>query len=323
VEQDYSAIRQQVPDIKRSSGTVSGAFLLKAGDLSKNGCPVIGVEPNYFRIRNWDVSDGETFDSSDARRASRVVLLGSTVAHDLFGDDSPTGQIVFINRIPFTVTGVLAERGQSLDAGNDDNQVYVPLSTAMHRVMNVDYYSSLVIEIENSARMDEDAQVIRATLIRRHHLLGDLPEDFQVQNQKSLIDTETLASERLGFLVRWVGLSGLFVSGLGILAITWIAVKERTREIGTRRALGAYASDIFFQFLIEAAIVSSVGCLVGLAAGWEGSKIVAERADLPFYFDWMAARSVIVISAGLNFAFALLPSIRAARLDPVRALKYE
>jgi putative ABC transport system permease protein len=323
VEQDYAAIQRELPDIKKSSATATGSFLVKAGDLSKNGCPVIGVEPDYFRIRNWSVEDGVTFDSADARRSSRVVLLGWTVARDLFGNASPVGRRVLINRVPFEVTGVLAERGQSLDAGNEDNQVYVPLSTAMHRLMNVSYYSSLIFEIANWDRMDEDAQAIRETLIRRHHVLANLPEDFQIQNQKALIDTETLTAEKLAFLVQWVGLSGLFVSGLGILAITWIAVRERIGEIGTRRALGATASDVLFQFLFEAVIVSLIGCLVGLVAGWEGSRIIAQRAGLPFYFDWAAARFVILLSGGLNLAFALFPSGKAALLHPVRALKYE
>lgn len=323
VGQDYAAIERELPDIKRSSAMATGSFLVKAGDLSKNGCLVIGVEPHYFRIRNWTVENGVIFDSTAVRRSSRVVLLGSTVARDLFGDASAVGQRVFVNRVPFEVTGVLAERGQSLDAGNEDNQVYVPLSAAMHRLMNANYYSGLVFEIMDRDRMDEDAQTIRGILTRRHHSLANLPQDFQIQNQKSLVDTETLTAEKLGFLVRWVGLSGLIVSGLGILAITWIAVRERTREIGTRRALGATASDIFFHFLLEAAIVSFVGCLVGLAAGWEGSRLVAQRAGLPFYFDWPAARLVIALSTGLNLAFALFPSGRAALLKPARALKYE
>lgn len=323
VEQDYTAIQQELPDIERSSATAVGSFLIKAGDLSKNSCPVIGVEPDYFRIRNWPVRDGTIFDSTDMRRASRVVLLGSTVAHDLFGEISPVGQRVLINRVPFEVAGVLAELGQSLEAGNEDNQVYIPLTTAMHRLMDVRYYSSLIFEIADWDRMDEDAQAIRETLNRRHHKLANLPEDFQIQNQRSLIDTETVTAEKLEFLVRWVGFSGLFVSGLGILAITWIAVRERTREIGTRRALGATPKDIFSQFLFEATVVSVIGCLAGLVGSWEGSLIIAQRVGLPFYFDWGAARLVIALSIALNLIFALFPSGRAALLDPVAALKYE
>lgn len=135
VEQDYTAIQHELPDIQRSSATAAGTFLIKAGDLSKNNCPVIGVEPDYFRIRNWPVRDGAVFDSTDARHASRLVLLGSTVARDLFAESSPVGQRVLINRVPFEVTGVLAERGQSLEAGNGDNQAIHPTD---HRDASLD-----------------------------------------------------------------------------------------------------------------------------------------------------------------------------------------
>lgn len=184
--------------------------------------------------------------------------------------------------------------------------------------MNVSHYSGLVFELADSNRMDEDAQAIRETLIRRHHKLATLPEDFQIQNQKSPIDTEAAAAAKLEFLVRWVGFSALFVAGLGILA--------RARTYGRdRHAKGAWSHRVryFFQFLFEAAIVSLVGCLAGLAAGWESSRIIAQRVGLPFCFDWGAAQLVIALPAGLNLAFALFPSGEAALLNPVRALKYE
>jgi putative ABC transport system permease protein len=150
-----------------------------------------------------------------------------------------------------------------------------------------------------------------------------LPEDFQIQNQKALIDTEIASSQRLTFLVRWVGLSGLVVSGLGILAICWIAVGERVVEIGIRRALGATKSDIFLQFLFEAVVISVLGCFAGLIAGWRGTESIAERADLPFFFDWTSAALVAGFAISMNLVFALIPSRRAALLDPIRALKSE
>lgn len=144
-----------------------------------------------------------------------------------------------------------------------------------------------------------------------------------MQNQKSLIDTEITSSTRLELLVKCVGLSGLAVSGLGILAICWIAVGERVGEIGIRRALGATKSDIFFQFLFEAVVISVLGCLAGLITGWRGTESIAHRADLPFYFDWASAKFVIGFAMSMNLAFALIPSRRAALLDPIRALKAE
>jgi putative ABC transport system permease protein len=322
VEQDYLAIRRELPSLARSSALATGGFRLKAGEFSKT-TSVVGCEPDYFRIKSWSLERGEFFDASDLRKSARVAILGHTVARDLFGYEEAVGRRLFINRAPFEVVGVLAELGQGLDAANEDNQVYVPLSTAMRRVMNVEYFSGLVFELDRWGAMDDGAKAIADMLRRRHHSSPKQPEDFQVQNQKELIDTQTASAERLSFFVRWIGLSGLVVSGLGALAISWIAVKERTVEIGTRRALGATACDIFFQLLFEAAVVSSLGCAFGLAAGWQSSRLIAEQARLPFVFDWTNARVALAFAVGLNLMFALLPSGKAARLDPIRALKYE
>src|SRR5262249_15458274 len=214
-------------------------------DFSKT-TSVVGCEPDYFQIKSWSLEGGDFFGASDLRKSARVAILGHTVARDLFGDESAVGRRLFINRGPFEVVGVLAEVGQGLDVANEDNQVYVPLQTAMHRLLNVEYYSGLVFEVGRWEAMDDAAKEIVTLLRRRHRSSLKQPEDFQVQNQKELIDTQTVSAEKLAFFVRWIGLSGLVVSGLGALAISWIAVKERTVEIGTRRALGATACDIFF-----------------------------------------------------------------------------
>jgi len=323
VAADYAEILRETPDIEKSSATITTSFLVKAGDLSKSNCVVMGTEPDYARIRHWQTTDGEFYDMPEMRRAARAAVLGSTVRRDLFGSESPIGKRIFINRVPFEVIGVLEERGQGLDATNEDNQVYVPLSTAMRRLANLDYFGSILFAVASWDRMDETTEAIHQVLRKRHRAPGNLPEDFQIQNQKALIDTEMAASNRLTFLVRWVGLSGLAVSGLGILAICWIAVGERVGEIGIRRALGATKSDIFFQFLFEAVIISVLGCFAGIIAGWQGTESIAHREDLPFFFDWKNALLVAGFAMSMNLVFALIPSRRAARLDPIRALKSE
>ncbi len=323
VAADYAEILREIPDIEKSSAAITTSFLVKAGDLSKSNCVVMGTEPDYARIRHWQTTEGEFYEMPEMRRAARVAVLGSTVRRDLFGSESPIGKRVFINRVPFEVIGVLEERGQGLDATNEDNQVYVPLSTAMRRLANVDYFGSILFAVTNWDRMDETTEAIHQVLSKRHRAPGNLPEDFQIQNQKTLIDTEIASSNRLTFLVRWVGLSGLAVSGLGILAICWIAVGERVGEIGIRRALGATKSDIFFQFLFEAVVISVLGCFAGVIAGWRGTESIAHRADLPFFFDWKGAVLIAGFAFFMNLVFALIPSRKAAHLDPIRALKSE
>jgi putative ABC transport system permease protein len=323
VAADYAEILREVPDIEKSSATLTTSFLVKAGDLSKNNCIVMGTEPDYVRIRHWKNSEGDFYGIPEMRSSARVAVLGATVRRDLFGTESPIGKRLFINRVPFEVIGVLEERGQGLDATNEDNQVYVPLSTAMRRLANLDSFGAILFEVGRWDQMDEATDAIHKILTKRHRAQGNLPEDFQIQNQKALINTEITSSKRLAFLVSWVGLSGLAVSGLGILAICWISVGERVREIGIRRALGATKADIFFQFLFEAVVISLLGCLAGLLTGWQGTQSIAKRAELPFFFDWTNAALVATFAAFLNLAFALIPSRRAALLDPIRALKAE
>jgi putative ABC transport system permease protein len=322
VERDYRAIKSEVLSQTRSSALVTQSFWNKAGDLSKNAA-VLGCEPDYFAIKDWSVAAGELFDSTQERTAARVAVLGHTVANDLFGTSSPLGQRMMINRVPFTVIGVLTERGQGLDVSNEDNQIYVPLSTAMRRLMNLDHYGGIVLEIDSLTGMDAAAEQIRSVLHQLHHIQRNQPDDFQIQNQKSLLDAQMAAAKRLGFFLWWIAASALAVSGLGIVAITWIAVKERTHEIGTRRALGATATDIFFQVTYETAALALGGGLLGVAVSWPTSRLISDSVGLPFVFDGTSAALAFAAAAALNLAFSILPSRKAAAVSPIEALRYE
>jgi len=322
VERDYRAIKSEVLSRTRSSALVTQSFWNKAGDLSKNAA-IMGCEPDYFAIKDWSTAEGELFDSTQERTAARVALLGHTVANDLFGTSSPLGQPMMINRVPFTVIGVLTERGQGLDVSNEDNQIYVPLSTAMRRLMNLDHYGGIILEIDSLTGMDAAAEQSRSVLHQLHHIQRNQPDDFQIQNQKSLLDTQMAAAKRLDFFLQWIAASALAVSGLGIVAITWIAVKERTHEIGTRRALGATATDIFFQVTCETAALALGGGLLGVAVSWPASRLISNSVGLPFVFDRNSAALAFAAAAALNLAFSILPSRKAAALSPIEALRYE
>lgn len=321
-EADYLALRRDVEGISRSSAMVSAGLRLKAGYLSKVA-PVLGVEPDFFAIKSWTLQSGDFFAAEDVRRSARVVLLGWQVARDLYGDEDPVGERLFINRVPFEVAGVLAERGQGLDVINEDDQVYVPLTTAMRRLLDVDHYRSILLEVQDSGDMAPIAADVTALLRVRHRISAFRPDDFSVGSQQELIDTQLAAASRLGFLVRWIGFSGLVVSGLGVLAIAWIAVRDRTREIGTRRALGARRQDVFFQFAFEASVLATIGAGSGLGVGWLASRLAASQAQLPFVFDLDNALLALGMAVLLNFVFASWPAIRAARMDPIEALRHE
>ena len=322
VEADYRAIRDEILGPVPSSATATSALRLKAGFLSTIA-PVVGVEPTYFAMKSWDLASGRWFGPEEMRRSARVALLGHKTARELYEDRNPLGERLFINRVPFEVIGVLAERGPALDATDEDSQVYVPLTAAMRRLLNVEHYNSILFEVPDLNQMEQAEAAITQLMRKRHRSSAARPDDFQVQSQRELIDTQIAAANRLQFLVSWIGFSAIVVSGLGILAIAWIAVRDRTREIGTRRALGATANDVFFQFAFEACVLAVLGIVLGVGGGWLATRFIAQRADLTFVFDIGNAILALVIAFVLNLLFAGWPAMRAAKLDPIDALRHE
>jgi putative ABC transport system permease protein len=321
-ESDYKAVVQAVAGIASSSPTVSTTLRIRAGDLTKNTA-VVGCYADYFAIKRWTVTFGSPFDQSALRQQTRIALLGATAARDLFGDSDPTGSHIAINRVPFTVVGVLAERGQGLDSSNEDDQVYVPLDTAMHRLMNIDYFNSMVFNIENWSSMDSTADQIHQIVEKRHRRAASSDDDFLVQNRKSLIDVQLSAFSRLTFLVRWIAFSALGVSSLGLFAVTWIGIRNRTREVGTRRAIGATRKDILVQFFAEGSLGALCGCSAGVMVAYAALRVIDERVSQPFSFSATDALLEALTSIALYSAFALISSLRAIRIRPLAALRTE
>ena len=319
---DLQAMHREVSGIVRSSPLVSAALRLKSGNLSKVAT-VIGVAPEFFAMRAWEVASGEYFDSLQSRRNARVTVLGAELARDLFGDGEPLGETLLINRVPFEIIGVLRERGVGVDGVNEDQRLFVPVGTAMVRLLDVDYYTAILIEATDTARLMTMTEELTSLLRERHHGSPLRPDDFTVQSQQSLIETQLAAGARLQFLVRWIGASALLVSGLGVLAITWIAVRARTREVGTRRALGATQTDIFMQFSLEAGLLATSGMLLGLGVGVAATHWAATLSHLPYVFDRANAALALVVALLANMLAAAAPALHAARMDPVDALRHE
>lgn len=321
VPRDYNAIKRTVDGISAMSATSAGTYLIKAGDLSRNNAAVLGTEASYFRIRNWSFRDGTWFDEAEDRRAARVAVLGAVVARELFGNETPIGERLFIRRVPFQVIGVLTEFGQDLDGGDADNTVYVPLSTQMHRLSNLDHYTGITVSVTDWKDMNDVAADVDALLSRTHRAVGNDRVDYQILNQRTLVDSQIIASDRLERYVRMVGASALAVTGLGILAICWISVSERAGEIGLRRSLGATRRDIFAQFLTESSTLGLAGGAIGCALS---AGCVAVLLTRPRHID----NSVLALAAwvwlgafAFNVMFACLPAYRAANLDPIRCLR--
>ncbi len=321
-QSDYKAILESVAGISSTSPTALSTLRIRAGDLTKNTI-VVGCNPDYFSIKHWTVTYGASFDENTLGQQPRVALLGATAARDLFGEVDPSGSRITINRVPFIVEGVLRERGQGLDSSNEDDEVYVPLDTAMHRLMNIDYFSSILFNIENWSEMDRAAGQIYQIVEKRHRHGATSTDDFLVQNRKSLIDAQLAAFSRLTFLIRWIALSALVVSSLGLFAVTWIGIRNRTREIGTRRAIGATRGDILVQFFAEGALGAMVGCCAGVILSYVALRVIDTRVQQPFLFSSTGALLEAAVSITLYSAFTLISSVRAIRIQPMVALRTE
>jgi putative ABC transport system permease protein len=321
-ETDFRALMSGVPDISEASPTASTVLRVRAGDLTKN-TPVIGCAPEYFAIRHWRVRMGTLFEKEDGKRAARVAVLGATAARDLFGQEDPTGRRLVIGSVPFTIAGVLAERGQGLDAANEDSQIYVPLETAMHRLINVDYFTSILLQVDKLSAMDSTASMVAEVLSQRHRVASQSEADFQVQNQKALLDTQLAAFARLTFFLRWIAACTLTVASLGIFGVAWIGVGQRIKEIGTRRAMGATAIDILTQFFAEGITGPIIGCGVGMVAAWFTLRTIDSRVGQPFIFSGKEVVEAAALSLALYAASTLLCCARAIRVEPSVALRAE
>jgi putative ABC transport system permease protein len=320
-EADAVALRREVSVLKERATFLRQSFPVKAGDLRKDSCAVMGVEPTFFELRHWTTRDGRPFSEVEGRRGERVALLGSNVARDLYGDSSPTGSRILINRVPFRVIGVLSEQGQGLDAANEDDQILVPLPTMRSRLANVDWYSGILFTVERFDQLGRAEAEVQAVMARRHRPIGKLPPDFKVESQRQLLETRLQSSESLLRLSRFVAAGVQLVSGFGVLAAFWMNVRERRHELGVRRALGATRSDIFLQVLGEAAALGIGGALLGAILSLALAPLLARLGDQRPFVDQLVLMLSVAITLLLTQVFAMLPARSASRIPPLAALQ--
>jgi putative ABC transport system permease protein len=318
---DYREILRRVPDFDSTSATVIASFLAKAGDLSKSNSTVLGVEPSFALIRQWRMHSGESFSEADERSAARVAVLGASVARDLFNDSLPIGQRMFINRVPFRVVGVLEDSGSDLGSASQDDQIFVPLRTASRRLMNVDNYSSLVLNVSQWSRMGDAIDSVRSVLTATHRAASPAREDFQIQTQQALAEAAVDAANRVRRYVSLITAGSLLTAGFGTLAICWISVGQRTAEIGTRRALGATARDIFLQFLTEVMLIGLTAAVFGVALGQVLTIMLSAWLKSPLTFHWYTGVVIATLETLLALGFGAGPAMRASRIDPILALR--
>ena len=326
-EDDAIAIQNEIPTVKVSAPAVRGSGQIIFGN--QNWSTVIrGVTPDYGQAREWEIADGRWFSNDEVRSAAKVALIGETVSESLFGNDNPVGQIIRIKRVPFTVIGTLVGKGET-PMGNDmDDAVFIPLTTAKKRTLGGRRLSGRLVGVvfvkSNSAEVVDDTIRDMTKLLRqRHKIRPGQPDDFFVRNLSSILEARANSSRVMNLLLAAVASISLIVGGIGIMNIMLVSVTERTREIGLRMAVGAKGRDILLQFLIEAVTLSLIGGVIGIVFGLGGSYMIAMIGESPAIVQPFSIFLAFGFAAAVGIFFGFYPARKAARLDPIEALRYE
>jgi putative ABC transport system permease protein len=284
---------------------------------------ITAVWPSYFQIQNHAVSAGRLFTDSEERGRRRVAILGAAVGEPLDTTaEALVGQTIRIKGVPFEVIGVLASKG-AIGWNNPDDNIYIPLSTAQFRVFGTDRVNSIYVQAASADQMDAALVEIDRVLRREHRLRPADPNDFNIRNQTTLVQTFQETTRTFSFLLAGIALVSLLVGGIGIMNIMLVSVTERTREIGVRKALGARRRDILLQFLIEALVLCVAGGIIGILVGVGGAAALQRAAGWNTSVSPDAIIIAFFFSAAVGVFFGLWPARRAASLDPIEALRYE
>lgn len=320
---DAEAIKKKIKDVEYVSPQVQRNYQIVNGNQNWN-TQVVGVIPDYMYIRSLSIANGTFITEKDVESRARVAVIGTTVASNLFGEDvNPVGKNIRINNDPFKVIGILESKGQSSVGQDQDDTVIVPLTTAMTRIMAIDYVQQISVQVVSADKMDSVQAEIENLMRQRHKITGDKEDDFTVRNLTSIMETMTSTSTMLTILLGSVAGISLLVGGIGIMNIMMVSVTERTREIGIRKALGATYNNIMFQFLIEAVFVGIIGGLIGVGVGVSLATAIAQFGGFTTVITIEPIIISFMFSVGISLFFGIYPARKAAKLDPIEALRYE
>jgi putative ABC transport system permease protein len=326
-EDDAVAIAREVPAVQAAAPAMRGTAQVIAGNLNWSTV-VHGVTIDYFEAREWPITGGRIFSPEEIDGAVKVAVLGQTTALNLFPDEDPVGQIIRVKKVPFTVVGVLGRKGQSSWGQDQDDVILIPLSTARKKVLGTPQsgpraVGSISVKVRTGEDMQEAESEIRELLRQRHRLQPYQDDDFFLRNLSEVLQTQEESSKVMTYLLAAIASVSLLVGGIGIMNIMLVSVTERTREIGLRMAVGARSRDILVQFLVEAITLSLIGGLIGVAVGLAASEAISYMAE---WRTLVAPRSIALafgFAAAVGVFFGFYPARKAARLDPIEALRYE
>jgi putative ABC transport system permease protein len=318
---DATQILSRIDHVHSLAPAVSRNFQVKYLNQNTN-TQVLGTSPTYLPIRDFEIETGKMFTDFDVDHWKRVAVLGPVTASNLFGFSDPIGQTIKVNGINFEVTGVLKSKG---DQGwfNPDDQVIVPYTVAMHVLMGMDSLREIDVQCDPGQDLDAVQDNIFQLMRLRHKTQPQAPDDVMIQNQAQFIDAFSSAATTFTILLGTVGGISLLVGGIGIMNIMLVTVTERTREIGIRKAIGAREFDILSQFLIEAMLMSGVGGVTGMGLGIAVAWLVGLVSPFPTIVRIYTIVMALAFSGAVGIFFGFYPATRAAKLDPIEALRYE
>jgi putative ABC transport system permease protein len=319
---DVQAILKECPAVAYATPALRGVYQVV---YTNQNWPttVQGTGVEYPSIRQWPLADGTWFAAQEIIAASKVAVLGETVRVMLFGSLDAVGQVMHINKVPFRVLGVLEPKGQSAWGQDQDDVIFVPITTMQKKLWWTTHISNILVTAGSGAEVPQAIEQITALLRQRHRLQPWQENDFSVQPLADLAAAEEESTRVMTLLLGSIASISLLVGGIGIMNIMLVSVTERTREIGIRLAVGARQQDILWQFLAEALTLSLSGGVAGIILGLVGSQLISTAAGWPLLISWGAVILAFAFSGAVGIFFGFYPARKAARLDPIQALRYE
>jgi putative ABC transport system permease protein len=318
--EDAAAIAAELPEVKQVA-LLQNAFDIDVKYKDKNVSPAIfGVSANWLDLRGDELAEGNIISEEDIGSLARVAILGSDVLPLLFPEGDALGKTIRIGDVPFQVKGVLAERGAGPGGGSLDNLILIPVTTASKRLFNRDFLTMVIAQLRDPEKSEAAVSKITALLRQRHHIAVSALDDFTMTSPQAVMAQVREMGSALSTILKGIATIAMLIGGAVIMSLMLISVSERRKEIGLRRSVGANRQDILLQFILEAALVSSIGGLVGIALGLGGTNLVARLEHLPPILSLQALESAAGLSVGLGLLFGIYPAWKAAHVDPVKAL---
>lgn len=322
---DAQAMMEQCPSVAVAAPTVSEVKQLVYANQNWS-TSIQGITPGYMQVRLWEIDEGRALTQEDIKNSTKVALIGTTVASNLFGDLDPLNKTIRISGMPFKVVGILKSKGQSGMGQDQDDTVMIPITTAQKKLFGTSFpgmVKHIAVQATSAETLDSAQDEIKILLRERHNIGKNKDDDFDVRNFTQMLETAKQASNTMALLLGSIASVSLIVGGIGIMNIMLVSVTERTREIGIRMAIGARALDIRYQFLFEALLLSLAGGLAGVIIGIIGAQLIGLFSELPV----IISITPILLSFGfaglVGIGFGFYPAYKASLLNPIDALRYE